>query len=300
MLRRWTVQRMTLAITALAAVGLSGCGNPFDAHEVEDADTEPQETEAQEDEAAENDVPAFGDIRQDMFSAMLAADSVTINGEVRAGEADLDELFDGVDDDTTGSLTITGALDGTESEMSFSAGGSSFTQRAVAGQEYFRGEDFAALLVSELDDEVADLVEEEFVEETISDSWVLFEDSGGSVFSAEEFITTWQAELTGDDVDAMAAHAEEREGETVWVYTADGGESEFVVAADQEPYLLEITDEDSHYEFTEWNASEPPEVPDDVITFDEIFGAIAEEQGWEPGALEDEESDDGGAQEPDA
>lgn len=293
------MQRMTAAITALAAVGLSGCANPFDAGAEEPAEPQPQEAET-DTEAEEAEAPVFGEIRQEMFSAMLAADSVTITGEVTAGEADLDELFDGVDDDTTGALMITGALDGTDSEMSFSAGGSSFTQRAVDGEEYFRGEDFAALLVSELDDEVADLVDEEFVEETISDSWVLFEDSGGAVFSAEEFITTWQTELTGDDVDAMAAHAEERDGEDVWVYTADGGDSQFVVAADGDPYLLEITDEDSHYEFAEWNASEPPEVPENVITLEEIFVAIAEEQGWEPGALDVDETDGRGAADPDA
>ncbi|NDK31092.1 hypothetical protein [Nesterenkonia haasae] len=289
------MQRISVVFTALTALGLAACSNPFDARDAEDPGSDLQDTDAMEAE-----VPAFGDIRDDMFSAMLAAESVTIDGEVEAGEADLDELFDGLDDDTTGSLSISGALDGSESEMSFSAGGSSFTQRAVDGQEYFRGEDFAALLVSELDDEVADLVEEDFVEETISDSWVLFEDSAGSVFSAEEFITTWQNELTGEDVDAMAAHAEERDGETVWVYTADGGESEFVVTAEDGPYLLEITDEDSHYEFTEWNASGPPEAPENVITLDEIFEAIAEQQGWDPDALENEESDDGGAEEPDA
>lgn len=289
------MKRITVAIAALAAVSLAGCSNPFDARDAET--TGPGQPEAN---ATEAEVPAFGDIREDMFSAMLAADSVSIDGEVEAGEADLDELFDGLDDDTTGSLSISGALDGSESEMSFSAGGSSFTQRAVDGQEYFRGEDFAALLVSELDDEVADLVEENFVEDTISDSWVLFEDSAGSVFSAEEFITTWQSELTGEDVDAMAAHAEERDGETVWVYTADGGESEFVVTAGDEPFLLEITDEDSHYEFTEWNASGPPEAPDNVITLDEIFEAIAEDQGWDSDALDNDENDDDGAEEPDA
>lgn len=289
------MKRIPVALAAAAAVGLVGCGNPFDATDRDGSGSETEQTEA-----AETEVPAFGDIREDMFSAMLDADSVTIDGESEAGEADLDELFDGVDDDTTGTLSISGDLDGSESEMSFSAGGSSFTQRAVDGQEYFRGEDFAELLVSELDDEVAELVEQDFVEETISDSWVLFEDSAGSVFSAEEFITTWQNELTGDDVDAMAAHAEEREGETVWVYTADSGESEFVVSADDEPYLLEITDEDSHYELTEWNSSGPPEAPDNVITLDEIFEAIAEQQGWDSDALDDDVSDDEGAEDPDA
>lgn len=289
------MKRITMGLAALTALCLAGCSNPFDARDLEDSGADAQQPDATEAEA-----PAFGDIREDMFSTMLAAESVTITGEVEAGEADLDELFDGLDDDTTGSLSISGALDGTESEMSFAAGGSSFTQRAVEGQEYFRGEDFAALLVSELDDEVADLVDQEFVEETISDSWVLFEDSAGSVFSAEDFITTWQNELTGDDVDAMAARAEERDGEPVWVYTADGGESEFVVAAGDEPYLLEITDEDSQYQFTDWNASEPPEAPDDVITLDEIFEAIAEQQGWDPENLEDQESDDDDAEAPDA
>lgn len=280
------MRRTTFPIVAVAAVGLVGCGNPFDATDLDDAEPGQQAGSA---------APAFGEIRQEVFSSMLAADSVTITGQVEAGEADLDELFEGLDDGTAGELAISGALDGTNSEMSFSAGGSSFTQRAVEAQEYFHGEDFASLLVSELDDEVAELVDQEFVEETIGDSWVMFDDTEGAVFSAEEFITAWQSELSGEDVDAMSAEAEDRDGEQVWVYTADGGDSEFVVAADGEPYLLAITDEDSQYEFIDWNASESPEVPDSVITLDEIFEAIAEDQGWDPEDLENDDADSGDA-----
>lgn len=271
------MRRATFPIVASAAVvGLAGCGNPF----LYDGDADPQTDAAP---------PAFGEIREDVFASMLAADSVTITGEVEAGEAELDELFAGLDDETAGELAISGALDGTDSEMSFSAGGSSFTQRAVGGQEYFHGEDFAALLVSELDDEVAELVDQEFIEEVIADSWVMFDDAEGAVFSAEEFIATWQSELTGDDVDAMTAQVEDREGQQVWVYAADGGESQYIVAAESDPYLLEIRDGESQYTFTEWDDSASPEVPDSVVTLDEIFDAIAEDQGWDP-----EDLDNGG------
>ncbi|WP_150462105.1 hypothetical protein [Nesterenkonia ebinurensis] len=280
------MRRATFPVAA-AALTLAACGNPFDYT----GETPDQQGSTQNQPDTE-DIPAFGEIREEVFAAMLAADSVTITGEVEAGEADLDEQFSGLDDDTMGELAISGALDGTDSEMSFSAGGSSFTQRALEGQEYFHGEDFAALLVSELDDEVAELVDQEFMEETIGDSWVLFEDAEGAVFSAEQFITTWQNELTGEDVDAMQAEAGQREGQEVWIYTADGGASEFVVAAESEPYLLSITDEDSRFEFTEWNASETPEVPEDVITLDEIVLAIAAEQGWNPEDIDLDETED--------
>lgn len=270
------------AAAAAAALGLSGCSNPFDASDLQQGDPHQQ---------GDSQPPEFGEVRQEVFSTMLAADSVTITGEVLAGEADLDELFEGLDDDTAGELAISGALDGTDSEMSFSAGGSSFTQRAVDAQEYFHGEDFAALLVSELDDEVSELVEQEFIEETIGDSWVMFDDAEGSVFSAEEFISTWESELSGADVDAMTAETGERDGQQVWVYTADGGDSEYVVAAEGDPYLLGITDADSQYTFTDWNASESPEAPESVITLDEIFDAIAEEQGWDPESLENDDAD---------
>lgn len=265
-------------VAAAAALGLAGCGNPF-------------MYEGETDQQADAAPPVFGEIREEVFAAMLAADSVTITGEVEAGEAELDELFAGLDDETTGELAISGALDGTDSEMSFSAGGSSFTQRAMEGQEYFRGEDFATLLVSELDEEVAELVDEEFVEEVIADSWVMFDDAEGAVFSAEEFIATWQSELTGDDVDSMAAEAQDREGQQVWVYSADGGDSQYIVAAEGDPYLLEIRDEESQYTFTQWNDSASPEVPESVITLDEIFDAIAEDQGWDPEDLENGETD---------
>lgn len=284
------MRRATFPIAAAAALGLTACGNPFDHTGEPPAQQDPDQETSQSEE-----IPAFGEIREEVFSAMLAADSVTITGDVEAGEADLDEQFEGLDDDTSGQLSISGALDGADSEMSFSAGGSSFTQRAVDGQEYFHGEDFAALLVSELDDEVAELVDQQFMEETIGDSWVLFEDAEGAVFSAEQFITTWQNELTGEGVDAMQAEAGQREGQEVWIYTADGGSSEFIVAAEGEPYLLSITDEDSYFEFTEWNAAESPEVPEDVITLDEIVLAIAAEQGWNAEDLDldnDEDTED--------
>ncbi|GFZ76317.1 hypothetical protein [Nesterenkonia alkaliphila] len=284
------MRRVTFPIAAAAALSLAACGNPFDYTGETPAQPDPDRDSPQAEE-----IPAFGEIREEVFTSMLAAESVTITGDVEAGDAELDEQFEGLDDDTTGRLAISGALDGTDSEMSFSSGGSSFTQRAVDGQEYFHGEDFAALLVSELDDEVAELVDQEFMEETIGDSWVLFEDAEGAVFSAEEFITTWQNELTGEDVDAMQAESGQRDGQEVWIYTADGGASEFIVAAEGEPYLLSITDEDSHFEFTEWNASPAPEVPENVITLDEIVLAIAAEQGWNPEDLDldnDEDTED--------
>lgn len=266
--RTSAAHRAPLAGVALVAVtALSACGNPFDASEL--------------DGASPAGTPQFGEIREEVFSAMLAADSVTISGEVQAGDADLDALFEGVDDDAVGDLQITGAVDGTNSEMSFTAGGNSFTQRAVEGEEYFRGEDFASLLISELDEDIAEAVDESFIEETVADAWVQFTDGGdGSVFSAADVITTWQQELDGEELGSMSAVTEDREGSPVWVYRADEGDTEFVVAAEGEPYLLEVREGESFYQFSDWNESPTPEAPENIITLDEIFAAIAEDQGW--------------------
>lgn len=261
------------ALLASAGLALTGCGyDPFQAPD-EEAGSAPADSADQP--------PAFGEVRREAFETMLAADSVTISGDIEAGEADLDSLFDRIDEDTSGQLEISGDADGTASQMSFSAGGSSFTQRTVDGEEYFRGEDFAALLASELDDEVSEVVDQEFIADVVADQWVQFDDvEDPSVFSAEEFITTWQQEFEAGDVDEMQAESDTRDGQSVWVYSADSGESEFVVSAEGEPYVLAIRDGESHYDFTDWNASEAPETPENVITLDEIFTAIAEEQGW--------------------
>ncbi|GAA1825503.1 hypothetical protein [Nesterenkonia flava] len=249
-------------------LGLAACGeNPFDAS-----------GEAGGQSAAdEGQAPSFGEIQQDMFSAMLEADSVTITGEVQAGDADLDEYFTGLDEDAVGDLSISGALDGTASEMTFAAGDSSFSERAVDGEEYVQGEGYAQLLATELED-VAE-VEEAFIAELIGEQWIQLDDAQGQVFSAEDFITTWQQELDNEDIAEMTAETETRDGQEVWVYSSDDGE--FVVAAEGEPYLLELSDENSHYVFSQWNESQAPEAPEDVITLEEISQAIAEEQNGE-------------------
>lgn len=267
----WITGVSAIAVTTLA---LTSCAyNPF-----EDASAHGGSPGGQA--GSQAPVP-FGELRDEMFQAMREADSVSITGEIEAGDADVDEVFADIDTDTVGELTISGALDGTATQMSFSAGGYSFTQMARDGQEYFRGEDFAALLVGELDESVAEDVSEELVAEIVADQWVTFgDDTESTVFSAEEFIATWEEELQGDDIDAMTGTSQTRDGEPVWVYTADGGESEFTVAASGEPYLLEIVDDDSRYVLEDWGSSEPPETPENVITLDDIFDEIADELGW--------------------
>lgn len=274
------------ALPALAIAGtfaLTACtSNPFGGGdpEAEGAGT-----------AAESDVPSFGEIRDEMWEAMLAAETVTIEGQVEAGEAELDELFSEVDEDAVGDITVTGALDGTDSEMRYSAGeGHTFTQRAVGGVEYFRGEDFGALFYSELDDEIAEVVDPEFIDGVVADQWVEFSTEGSaSIFSAQDFLTTWQRDLDDEDVDDISGVREVRDGQAVFVFAEQDGDAEYVVAADGPPYLLQLRDEDSTYTFTDWNSSETPEEPENIITLDDIFDAIAEQQDWptEDGAQED-------------
>ncbi|MDZ5076829.1 hypothetical protein [Nesterenkonia sp. HG001] len=281
------------ALTGLAIAGtlmLASCGsNPFsdDGQDAPDPGT-----------ASEAEVPSFAEIQDQMWEAMLAAETVTIDGQVEAGEADLDELFDEIDEDTVGDITITGALDGTDSEMSYAAGeGNTFTQRMVDGVEYFRGEDFGALLYSELDEDVAAAVEPGFIDELVADQWVEFSaDGSASIFSAEDFLTIWQRELREADLDDVAGARETRDGQEVYVYAEEDGEAEYVVAADGQPHLLQLRDEDSSYTFADWNSTETPDEPENVITLDDIFDAIAEQQGWptdqETGDGPDDEVDD--------
>ncbi|GAA1144823.1 hypothetical protein [Nesterenkonia lutea] len=273
------MKRKAMAGSSLAAVVmLAGCGgNPFEA----------------EDQGPV--VPGFSAIQDRMWDAMLTADTVSIEGQVEASEADVDEMFEEIDEDQTGDLTITGAVDGSDSEMTFSAGEVSFTQRAVDGTEYFRGEDFASLLMSELDDEFADLVEEEFIDSVVADQWVRFStDDGGAVFSAEDFITTWQRELDDDGVGALPGTEETRDGADVYVYATEDESTEFVVAAEGAPYLLEMRDDESHYVFSQWNEAQRPEEPENVTTVEEIFVAIAQDNGWSTEDLGGEAEQDAG------
>lgn len=270
------MKRKTMAGSVLAAVVvLAGCGNPFEAEEQEPA------------------VPSFSQIQDRMWDAMLTAETVSIDGEVEASEADVDEIFEEIDEDATGDLTITGSVDGSASEMTFNAGEVSFTQRAVDGAEYFRGEDFATLLMSELDGDFADLVEAEFIDSVVADQWVQFStDDGGAVFSAEDFITTWQRELEDDGVGTLPGTEETRDGTPVYVYATEDGSTEFVVAADGAPYLLEMHDDESHYLFSEWNEAQRPEEPENVITVEEIFVAIAQDNGWSTEDLDEDLNED--------
>ncbi|GAB3192303.1 hypothetical protein [Nesterenkonia suensis] len=265
------------ALTGLVIVGtvmLASCGaNPFtgEDQDVPDADT-----------AAEAEVPTFAEIQEPMWEAMLSAETVTIEGQVEAGEADLDELFEEIDEDAVGDIILTGALDGRDSEMSYSVGeGNTFTQRMVDGVEYHRGEDFGSLLYRQLDDEVAAAVEPELIEELVADQWVEFSaDGSASIFSAQDFLTIWEREVAEEDLDDVTGVRETRDGEEVYVYAEEDGEAEYVVAASGPPHLLELRDEDSRYTFTEWNVADTPEEPENVITLDDIFDAIAEQQGW--------------------
>ena len=257
-----------------AVVLLTGCaGNPF----------------ADDAEATEPQVPSFGQIQDRMWDAMLTADTVRIEGDIEAADADVDEMFEGIDDDDTGELLIDGAVDGSDSEMTFTAGDITFTQRAIDGAEYFRGEDFASLLMSELDGEIAGLIEEDFITSVVAEQWVQFStDGAGAVFSAQDFINTWQRELDGDDVAGMDGIAETRDGTDVYVYATADGSTELVVAAEGAPYLLQMRDEESTYAFSAWDEAPRPEEPENVMTLDEIFAAIAEEHGWATEASEEE------------
>ncbi|MCH8560267.1 hypothetical protein LTH96_07940 [Nesterenkonia sp. LB17] len=277
------MKRSALAGSAAAAVVLlAGCGgNPF-AGDAED--DEPQ-------------VPSFGQIQDRMWDAMLTADTVNIEGEIEAAEADVDQMFQDIDEDDTGDLLITGAVDGSDSEMTFTAGDVTFTQRAIDGVEYFRGEDFAALLMSEMDEEITALIEEDFITSVVVEQWVQFStDGAGAVFSAQDFISTWQRELEGQEIAGLEGTAETRDGAQVYVYATEDGSTELVVAADGAPYLVQMRDEDSSYVFSAWNETQRPDQPENVMTLDEIFEAIAAEHGWSTeeldGELEDENNDD--------
>lgn len=264
------MKRSALAGSGLAAVVLltSCASNPF-----EDGAAE-----------AEPEVPSFGEIQDRMWDAMLTADTVSIEGEIEASEADVDQMFQEIDETDTGDLLIIGAVDGSDSEMTFTAGDVSFTQRAIDGAEYFRGEDFASLLMSELDDEIAALIEEDFLVSVVAEQWVQFNTDGAeAVFSAEDFISTWRRELDDTEIAALEGTAETRDGTEVYVYSAAEGSTEFVVAATGAPYLLEMRDEESSYRFSAWNEAQRPEAPENVMTLDEIFDAIAAEQGWSTG-----------------
>lgn len=293
-------RRLALGLAAVGLLGLTACDNPFDASGGEPAPAtqepgEGAEADSGDEQEAPTEAPTFGEIQDEMWESVLAAESVTIEGEVEASEADLDELFEGIDEDAVGDIRITGALDGSDSEMSYSAGeGNTFTQRTVDGTEYFRGEDFGALLLDELDEDVAELIDEDFLDGVMEDQWVEFStDGSGNGYSAEDIFTDWQADLAEEDLDGLTGEVEERDGDYVYVYTAeDDDDREYVVAAQGDPYLLEWQDEESRYVFSEWNEAVQPDEPENVITLDEIFEAIAEEQGWPTDELEEEASED--------
>lgn len=281
------MKRTALVASACTVSLLAGTAcaedEPADDLTAEDAGQQEDGTGSGEGEAqGEDSVPTFGEIHEEMWDAMLEAETVSLQGRVEADEANLDEIFDELDDDAEGTLHITGATDGSNSEMEFSAGDDySFTLRSVDGSDYVRGEDFAELLISSLDDDVVEAAGEDTIRGIVEDRWVDLTAEGGAVPSVAELIEDMRDDIDSDDIAEITGELEERDGHEVYVYTDEDGEDEIVVAAEGAPYLLELRlGDDYQFTFSEWNEAETPEAPEDALTDDELIDQVIAEAGW--------------------
>lgn len=228
--------------------------------------------------------PTFGELQDQIWESSLSADSVTVDAEVSAADIGAENFIGDEDSQQKGSLTAAGALDGTNTQVRFSVGEVGVTQRVADGAEYYGGEEFGAMLASQLDPELAAEVDQDVIDRAVGGEWVEYPSGGArALVAAEDILTALQRDLEDSDWDEHPAEETVRDDQEVYVFSAlseADGKLEIVVAAQGPPYVLSVQDDEAAYTFSDWDETDPPGSPDAALTPEDVSAAIAEDKGW--------------------
>ena len=226
----------------------------------------------------------FGQLQEQIWEASLSAESVTVEAEVSAADIGAESFIDQEDPQQMGSLTASGALDGTNTQVHFSVGQAGVTQRVADGAEYYGGEEFGVMLANQLAPELAAEVDEGVIDRAVGGEWVEYPSGGArALVAAEDILTALQRDIEVSGWDDQPAEETVRDDRQVYVFSAvseEDGTLEIVVAAEGPPYVLRVQDDDAAYEFRDWDATDMPGRPEAALTPDDVSAAIAEDRGW--------------------
>lgn len=317
-----------LSVAVLALWGLTACGNdePGEPDETAGATEEPTEdaTEPAQDEtanaeadadepAAEADAPAFDDVRDAIWSASQAQESVRITGDMADPNATLNEESAEIDDedsdedsdespeeDTDGesdeaellSLSVYGDLAGEASAFEL---GDVYEYR-VFGDEVLQSVDSLANEYEAIQPEGTESPDAEEIRSAFSaeGSWAnlgpaaqgAVETPGIFLANLEQGFTQAQEQAEDESATEWEVESDVHEGEDVWVYSrGESGNGSFitVLADEQEPLLVHLGYEfpgqpATSIEFLDWNETDGPERPEDdeVISPEEVQSILQE------------------------
>lgn len=223
--------------------------------------------------------PALSEIDELMWETMQAQDSVTISADIEQLAEAEDDMFGEMlaGDDTN--MQLYGALDGSAIGMSF---GDSDLVRVFGHEEaYLSGEAFFDLMGSA--GAGLDGTDDDATSELFADTWIDFSseisgednefDLGGALGELQDGWNEGEANddtpVARDELSDDGTH-EVREEQDVWVYAGSEEGQELVLEANHDaPKIVALSDGDTTMTFSEWNATESPQRPEESQIIDQ-------------------------------
>lgn len=250
----WMPKRVSLAVAATAAlITLSACDNVVTQDTVEK-------------------VPAFSEVEDAMWNAMLDADTVRVTVQAEEIADNIPEFF-GIE---ANQLSWSTAVDGSRVSLHY---GDNEDAVLYFGQTVYMKGDVAFAMYEDAFDE-ADI---SLLAEDLADLWVLMDSFEGNSaeYSIIEAVERMQEDLARTVADEGSL--DELDADDVWMYPAEDADGWIKVAADREtPYLLESHSQDGTMTYSQWNAAEVPAEParEQVVTEQEVVDAAADIASW--------------------
>ncbi|GAB3192306.1 hypothetical protein [Nesterenkonia suensis] len=237
-----------------------------------DADEVDEVDEADEADDDPGDAPEITDIEDDLWRAMEEAESVVLEVDIPADEAQVEgpEQIDAEEGERF-TQHFSGQMDGSGLIMRQEFGGEATEMITFEDATYVRGEDELAAVAEQFPGEI----DEDELAEEFEGKWVDYSDVLPEGFTITAEIDDFRRSLEdGGGFGELEGQTETREGEEVWVYTDDL--RELVIRAGEEPVLLSVQAESEsgriEMHLSDWNAAEEPERPaeEDILSMEDL------------------------------